>query len=122
MTEQEEGRVRSEDFGNGTYEDLVEIVGRLMRTVVPKANFTVTGDENRSRLLFTFHFDGPQHVGLFLGRGMVNLQMIQQYIRSQQLFPHDRYIKIVLDKGNGQEQTFWCRKTSKWLKSREQEE
>ena len=107
---------RDTDFGEGTYQDMLDRVSHIMTDVVPRVPFTVAGDENRSRLQLIFKFERPDNIGLFLGRSCCNLKMLQQYLRSQQIFPHDRYVQIVIDKGNGEEQVFWDRQTSKVAK------
>lgn len=51
-------------------------------------------------------------VGLLLGAKYVNIKLICMLLRIQQVFPHDRYIKIKLYKPDGSLQVFEDRNVS----------
>lgn len=97
---------RDEDFGLGTYEEMLTAVKHITSMIIPNVPVEVTGDENQKRLLVEFRFQSPENIGLFLGRKLANLKMLQRFIRAQQIYPHDRYIRVRIYKGNGETQEF----------------
>lgn len=119
MEDVQEKVERDENFGLGTYDEMLQMVKHIANVIIPGTNLTVSGDENQKRLLVEFHFDKPDDIGLFLGRKLRNLKMFQRFIRAQQLYPHDRYIKIIIHKGNGETQTFMDTNVAKLRRSEE---
>jgi hypothetical protein len=119
ITENRVEMERDEDFGLGTYEDMLMAVKHITSMIIPNVAVEVTGGENQKRLLVEFHFQSPDNIGLFLGRKLANLKMLQRFVRAQQLYPHDRYIKMVINKGNGDTQSFMDTNVAK-LRRKEQ--
>lgn len=111
---------RDEGFGLGTYKEMLEALTHIVRMIIPNVPFEITGDENQKRLLVQVDFESPKNIGLFLGRKLANLKMIQRFVRAQQIYPHDRYIKVVINKGNGDSQTFMDTNVAKLRRAKEQ--
>lgn len=118
MTENNVSTGASEN-GIGDFEDLVRFVESIVYTLIPKADkqFKVVGNQNRKRLQFDITFESDEYVGLFFGYGMGNLNAVMQLIRSQQLYPHDRYIQITVIRQEGEAQTFLNKDVSKYRKT-----
>lgn len=105
---------RSENFGLGTFDDLTVFVDELAESLAPKVNFDIESDQDQRRLRFIFRFSSSDNVGLFLGSRKSNLELIKRFVRQQQIYPHDRFIRIELDKPDEVEnQVFWDRNVSK---------
>lgn len=117
MTEDNTGS--ASENGIGTFEDLIRFVESVVFILIPKADkqFKVTGEQNRKRLHLDIQFDTDEYVGLFFGYGMKNLEALLQIIRSQQVYPHDRYIQISVTRSDGESQTFLNKDVSKYRKS-----
>lgn len=57
----------------------------------------------REQIKVTVVLDNPDLLGHILGRKYVNIRSVLQIIRSQQIIPHDRYIRVIFEDTKGQE-------------------
>ena len=117
----EENTGSASENGIGSFDDLVRWVESVVYMLIPKAEntFSVTGDQDRKRLALTVTFTDDRFVGLFFGYAMSNLKALMQLIRSQQMYPHDRYIQIAVVRSDGTSQTFLNKDVSKYRKEDE---
>jgi len=104
---------RDEDFGLGTFDDLLKVVLYLCQMIIPQERVRIEGSESQKRVRLEYHFKSNRNIGLFLGRGKENLKALSRIGRIQQMFPHDRFIQHVVFKEDGSTQQFWDLEVSK---------
>lgn len=85
---------RKDDFGEGTFEDLVTFFEEMVHTMVPDVEYELEANEERGGLEFDFYFESEDKIGLFIGKKALNINIMQMWLRAQQIFPHNRYIYI----------------------------
>lgn len=100
-----EAQIGEDDFGMGELSDLVERVGQMAHDMAPEVEFGLEAKDVGGKIHFTFTFPTDDKVGFFLGKNMDNLRTLFEYIDSQQVYPHNKFVRIHLDKG-GEMQSF----------------
>lgn len=105
---EEQEEVRDEDFGLGTFDDMVMMLESIIHSIIPSADglYELVGREDRYGIYVDIAFQDDNFIGLFLGRKKKNLDMMVHWIRAQQVFPADRYIHFTICKSDGTIQRF----------------
>lgn len=106
---------RDEDFGLGDFKDMLNAFANVLHWMVPDVEKEVYGNHSREEVKVDIHLEDPNDAGLVLGSKMSNLALYQRFLRAQQVWPHNRFVKIVLHKGpdeDAETQVFVDRKVS----------
>lgn len=114
--------ISEDEFGSGEFEDLIVEVKRIMEHFAPEVEFGVSGVEEGKKIKITFTFEDDSKVGLFLGQNMVRLKTLFHYIDEQQVYPHNKHVRVFLDKGPDGTQEFADRSFLDRFKRRYQED
>ncbi|MBF86068.1 MAG: hypothetical protein CL489_16565 [Acidobacteria bacterium] len=107
--------------GFGDWSDVLGFVEGLVSTLVPSAigRFKLEMDENRQRVRIRFKFDQDKHIGLFVGCMHSNLRALGVILRSQQIYPHNRYLRMEIEDSKGNVSAFENRDVSGRRKGRD---
>ncbi len=86
-------------------EDLRWLVEDMFRALAwPRELDVNTQSIPRKHILVTVKVDEPEEIlGHILGKRYSNIRSVVQMIRSQQLLPHDRYIRVQFTNREGEE-------------------
>ena len=91
-----------------------EVLGRVVREILqglaPSVSLSSTVEDNGGEILVTINLlkEGDEH-GLLFGASWKNITLLKNFVRNQQLFPHNRFIRVDIIKPDGTVQTSWDR-------------
>lgn len=98
------------EFDDDKLEAMLEWLHPIIEGLVPGESFTLNGDQNIKRINIEVEFENPDVVGLFMGPGRRIVYSLLTMVRFQQFLPHNRYIKLVVIKPDGDHDVIWNRK------------
>lgn len=103
---------RDEGFGLGDFEDLAAFVADLAGSFVDEME--LEADYSQSCICFKFIVPDQENAAYLIGSNHKNIECIQTFLESQQIYPQDKLLKLVIEKeqvGEDSEhdktQTFW---------------
>jgi len=92
-----------EDFENvDVLTDLVTFIFESLSSE-PEKVLVALESVPRAQIKITVTLSDETLLGHILGKKYVNIRSVMQVVRSQQILPHDRYIRIVFKEKTGQE-------------------
>jgi hypothetical protein len=97
------------DF-DAMFNDMLAHLYEIVVSIVPdvaSSELKIGGDQNKKEMRITFANMKNEHVGLFLGRGKRNLDMVFAWLRAQQVCPGDRYLHLTVQTPDGRVQKFY---------------
>lgn len=103
---------RDEDFGLGTFEELCRHVADMVGSFVD--DMKMEADYSQNCICFKFIVPNQRNAAYLIGTNQKNIECLQTFMQSQQIYPQNRLLKVEVEKEQveedsdyGQVQTFW---------------
>lgn len=106
-----------EEFANELLTPMLQYCEYLIKGVVLDDQFTLTGEQNQSRIKIEIDFVDEKNIGILIGPKFRVVNALLTMLRFQQFCPHNRWIELHLIKDGDKPQVVQDRKV--FIQSRE---